>query len=266
MRSILAALTVAGSDPGGGAGVQADLKTFFALGVYGLSAVTAITVQDTVRVHRTEPLDPALVVAQIDAVLDDIGADAVKTGMLANGAIVRAVADALRRHDTRELVVDPVLIASSGDVLLEADGMEALVERLFPLASVVTPNVSEAAVLVGRALETEDDLRWAARQVLAFGPRAAIVTGGDLSGEPIDVLADSERTIVIRGERVTTSSTHGTGCTYSAAIAARLAHGDTLEAAARAAKAYVASALRAAVSVGHGRGPLAHDHALRERV
>ena len=266
MRSVPVALTVAGSDPGGGAGVQADLKTFFALGVYGLSAVTAITVQDTVRVHRTEPLDPALVVAQIDVVLDDIGADAVKTGVLATAGIVVAVAAALRQREPGALVVDPVLIASSGDALMDAGGMEALLDRLFPLAAVVTPNVSEAAVMVGRSLESEDDLRWAAAHLLALGPRAAIVTGGDLDGDAVDVLADSDGVVVLRGARIATSSTHGTGCTFSAALAARLARGDPLEAAARAAKAYVSAALAAAPPLGHGRGPLGHDHLLRERA
>jgi len=257
------ALTVAGSDPGGGAGVQADLKTFQAHGVYGLSALTAITVQDTVRVMRTVALDPGLVAEQIDAVLDDIGADAAKTGVLATGAIVRAVADALARHQVRALVVDPVLIASSGDVLMEADGMEALLDHLFPLAAVVTPNIAEAAVIVGRALETEDDLRWAARRLLTFGPRAAIVTCGDRDGLPADVFADAERTVLLAGERVATTSTHGTGCAFSAAIAARLARGDDALSAARGAKAFVAAALRAAPGLGHGRGPLGHELGVR---
>jgi hydroxymethylpyrimidine/phosphomethylpyrimidine kinase len=266
VRSVPVVLTIAGSDSGGGAGIQADLKTFQALGVYGVSAVTAVTAQDTRRVLASAPVAPALVASQIDAVLSDIGADATKTGMLANAEIVRMVADRLRFHEVSTLVVDPVLLSSAGDVLLDAGGMEALMEALLPLATVVTPNVSEAAVMVGRHLETEDDLEWAARQILALGPRAAIVTGGHLAGAPVDVLYDGEEAVRIRGERVATTSTHGTGCTYSAALAAFLARGWSLSRAARDARGYVVEALRAAMPLGGGRGPLAHDHAIRERA
>lgn len=243
MRTTPVALTVAGSDSGGGAGIQADLRTFQALGVYGLSAVTAVTAQDTERVRAVQAIDPDVVAAQIDAVLTDIGADAAKTGMLANAGIVRAVAERLRIHAPPHVVVDPVLISSGGDTLLDAAGMEALMDHLMPLATVVTPNLAEASVMVGRQLETEDDLAWAARRIVALGARAAVVTGGHLAGAPVDVLFDGHDVARYPGERVDATSTHGTGCMYSAAVAALLARGRPLGEAAREAKAYVAEAL-----------------------
>lgn len=262
MRRVPVALTVAGSDPGGGAGIQADLKTFFAHGVYGLSALTAVTAQDTHRVYRVDPMAPSLVTAQLDAVLTDIGADAMKTGMLANADIVAAVVDAVQRYGLApRLVVDPVLLASSGDALIDVPGMELVIERLFPLAALITPNVPEAAVLLGRALETVDDLEWAARQLVRLGPRAAVVTGGHLGGPAIDVLFDGESLHHFTAPRIDTTSTHGTGCTFSAAITARLAQGSDLAGAVADAKRYVTAALRAATPLGSGRGPLAHDHA-----
>lgn len=254
------ALTVAGSDPGGGAGIQADLKTFFAHGVYGLSVLTAVTAQDTLRVHRSDPVAPSLVTAQLDAVLADIGADAMKTGMLANADIVSAVIEAVERYSLApRLVVDPVFLASSGDALIDVPGMERLIERLFPLAALVTPNVAEAAVLVGRALETVDDLEWAARQLVRLGPRAAVVTGGHLGGPAVDVLFDGGGIRRFSAPRIDTTSTHGTGCTFSAAVTAGLARGSDLAAAVAAAKRYVTEALRTATPLGSGRGPLAHD-------
>ncbi len=262
MRTMPVALTAAGSDPGGGAGIQADLKTFFAHGVYGLSVLTAVTAQDTHRVYRSEPVAPSLVTAQLDAVLADIGADAMKTGMLANADIVTAVVEAVQRHGLApRLVVDPVFLASSGDALIDVPGMERLIERLFPLAALVTPNVAEAAVLLGRALETVDDLEWAARQLVRLGPRAAVVTGGHLDGPAVDVLFDGEGLRHFSAPRIDTTSTHGTGCTFSAAVTAGLATGSDLTAAVAAAKRYVTEALRAATPLGSGRGPLAHDHA-----
>lgn len=254
------ALTVAGSDAGGGAGIQADLKTFFAHGVYGLSAVTAVTAQDTERIHRSDPVAASLVAAQLEAVLADVGADAMKTGMLANAGVVRAVIEAVTYFGMGpRLVVDPVLLASSGEALIDVPGMEAVIEGLFPLAAVITPNIAEAAVLLGRALVTVDDLEWAAKQLVRLGPKAAVVTGGHLDGPAVDVLYDGEWLHHFTNPRIVTTSTHGTGCTFSAAIASHLALGSDLVTAVGAAKGYVSEALRAATPLGRGRGPLAHD-------
>jgi len=260
------ALTIAGSDSGGGAGIQADLKTFQALGVYGTSAITAITAQNTLGVRAVQEVSPDVVVAQIDAVADDLGVDGAKTGMLSSAAVVEAVAGAVRRWGLdRVLVVDPVMVAKSGDRLLREDAVQALRERLLPLAAVVTPNVPEAEVLAGRALSGEEDLRRAAVEIAALGPRAVVMKGGHLAGDPVDLLFDGQRFHRFPGRRVPTRSTHGTGCTFSAAIAARLALGDDVVAAVGAAKAYLAGALERARSIGHGHGPVAHDWQLERR-
>jgi hydroxymethylpyrimidine/phosphomethylpyrimidine kinase len=238
------ALTIAGSDSGGGAGIQADLRTFAAHGLHGASALTAVTAQSPLEVARVAPLEPSLVVAQIEIVARDLPVAAVKTGMLATGAILTAVAEAIARLRLPRLVVDPVLVATSGRRLLEA-GAEALyIERLFPLAWVATPNLDEAEALLGRAVRDVEAMRAAARDLQRRGPRAVVVKGGHLAGEPVDVYDDGVRSELIPGPRIDTRHTHGTGCTYSAALAARLALGaDPLEAA-RAAKAYVAEVLR----------------------
>jgi hydroxymethylpyrimidine/phosphomethylpyrimidine kinase len=260
------ALTIAGSDSGGGAGIQADLKTFQALGVYGTSAITAITAQNTLGVRAVQEVSPDVVVAQIDAVADDLGVDGAKTGMLSSAAVVEAVAGAVRRRGLdRVLVVDPVMVAKSGDRLLREDAVQALRERLLPLAAVVTPNVPEAEVLAGRALSGEEDLRRAAVEIAALGPRAVVMKGGHLAGDPVDLLFDGQRFHRFPGRRVPTRSTHGTGCTFSAAIAARLALGDDVVAAVGAAKAYLAGALDRARPIGHGHGPVAHDWLLERR-
>jgi hydroxymethylpyrimidine/phosphomethylpyrimidine kinase len=253
------ALTIAGSDSGGGAGIQADLKTFAALGVYGASAITALTAQNTVAVTRVEEASPAMVTAQIDAVLDDLGADAIKTGMLASAAIVGAVADALARRAPPRLVVDPVMVSKSGAALLRDDAVEALVRRLLPLALIVTPNLPEAARLTGRPVVTMEERRAAARMIAATGPRFVVVKGGHAPGdEVIDLVFDGERFEEVRGARVATPSTHGTGCTFSAAIAAHLALGREPIAAIRAARDYLTAALRAARPIGRGTGPVEH--------
>ncbi len=259
------ALTIAGSDSGGGAGIQADLKTFQALGVYGMSAITALTAQNTVGVRAIVETPPGLVAAQIDAVVDDIGVDGVKTGMLASAAIIDAVADRLRHWRLGAiLVVDPVMVAKSGDRLLREDAVRALRERLLPLAAVVTPNLPEAEVLVGRALRDEADIRAAAHEILALGPRAVVLKGGHLPGDATDLFVDRDgREVRLEARRIETRATHGTGCTFSAAIAARLALGDEVLDAVRAAKAYLTEALRHATPLGAGHGPVAHDWALR---
>jgi len=258
------ALTIAGSDSGGGAGIQADLKTFQALGVYGMSAITALTAQNTVGVLAIHETSPDMVAAQIDAVADDIGVDGAKTGMLSSAPIIRTVADRVRRWGLGPvLVVDPVMVAKSGDRLLREDAVRALVEQLLPLAAVVTPNLPEAEVLVGHALRTDDDIRAAAREILALGPRAVVMKGGHRQGDAADLFFDGEREVRLEAKRIDTTSTHGTGCTLSAAIAARIALGDDLLDAVRAAKVYLTAALRHARPLGAGHGPVAHEWALR---
>jgi hydroxymethylpyrimidine/phosphomethylpyrimidine kinase len=248
------ALTIAGSDSSGGAGIQADLKTFAAHGVFGLSAITAVTAQNTLGVSAVE----ALVAAQIDAVATDIPPNATKIGMLANAGIIAIVADALARHRLPHVVLDTVMVAKSRARLLDADAVEALRTRLVPLAAVVTPNVPEAEALTGLSIATTTDLRRAAEQLVAMGARAALVKGGHLAGPAVDVLWDGRRAVELTAPRLASVHTHGTGCTLSAAIAARLALGDDLDAACRAAKAYVTRAIAQAPGLGHGHGPLQH--------
>ncbi len=264
------ALTIAGSDSGGGAGIQADLKVFAALGVYGASAITAVTAQNTLAVTRIQEIDPDVVTAQIEAVLTDIGADAAKTGMLASAGIVAAVAATLVRLPVPHLVVDPVMIAKSGAALLRDDAVATLVTRLLPLAEVVTPNLPEAARLTGgdgagrapddRALEDQ------ARRIAALGPLVVVIKGGHAEGpESIDLFFDGARFERLRGPRIATRATHGTGCTFSAALAAGLALGRTPFDAAVAARRYLEAALKAAPRLGGGAGPLDHFHATRGR-
>jgi hydroxymethylpyrimidine/phosphomethylpyrimidine kinase len=253
------ALTIAGSDSGGGAGIQADLKTFSALGVFGMSAITAVTVQNTQGVASSEALSAGTVADQIHAVAADIGVDAAKTGMLANAGIVEAVADAVAAAGIDNLVVDPVSVSKHGYRLLAADAMVALRTRILPLATLVTPNLPEASALTGFAVRTREDMRRAAAAILALGPRAVLVKGGHLASSPAeaaDLFAQREREDWIVAERIDTPNTHGTGCTLSAAIAAYLAMGATLEDAVRAGKAFVTEAIRHALALGRGIGPV----------
>jgi len=255
-------LTVAGSDSGGGAGIQADLRTFAAHGVHGTSAITAVTAQNSVAVLDWVALDPRMVVAQMEAVASDMPVAAAKTGMLATAAIVSAVAAALERLRLPLVVVDPVMVAKSGDRLLDRDAETAYRERLLPLATVVTPNLPEAESLLGRPVRTLAEMREAARALRAMGPRAVVVKGGHLEGDAVDVFWDGERMEDLSAPRIATKNTHGTGCTYSAAIAARLALGDSLLDAVRGAKAYLTEAIRRSYSVGRGHGPVDHLHPL----
>jgi hydroxymethylpyrimidine/phosphomethylpyrimidine kinase len=253
------ALTIAGSDSGGGAGIQADLKTFAAHGVYGVSAITAVTAQNTRGVSAVEALSPGIVAAQIAAVVDDFQVAALKTGMLANAAIIGAVARVLRVSRTGPLVIDPVMVAKSGDALLDADAVGALKQDLLPLAMVVTPNLPEAEALTGIGVRTLDDQREAARRIVALGARAVIVKGGHAhSAEIVDVLFDGQALTEFRHERVPGTSTHGTGCTFSAAITAQLALGKPLAECVALAQAYVARAIRNAPGLGSGHGPMGH--------
>jgi hydroxymethylpyrimidine/phosphomethylpyrimidine kinase len=257
-RTLPIVLTIAGSDSGGGAGIQADLKTVTALGAYGACAVTALTAQNTLGVRAILPVPPEFVAAQIDAVMEDIGADAAKTGMLGERAVVEVVADRLRRHAISPLVVDPVMAAKSGDALLAADAVEALKGLLLPLATVVTPNLPEAAELAGVAVQSEDDMREAARRIHAFGPRYVLVKGGHLKGEPTDLLFDGAVFRRVTRPRVATRNTHGTGCTYSAAIATGLARGMEVPQAVEWARDALQAALAASLDLGRGCGPLGH--------
>jgi hydroxymethylpyrimidine/phosphomethylpyrimidine kinase len=265
LRRMKVALTVAGSDSGGGAGIQADLRTFAAHGVHGTSALTAVTAQNSVGVSAWVALEPAMVVAQMEAVATDMPVAAAKTGMLASAAIIGAVADAVRRLALAPLVVDPVMVAKSGDRLLDAAAERAYVERLFPLATLVTPNLHEAAALLGREVRDVGAMRAAARDLAALGARAVLVKGGALAGDAVDVLFDGARAIDLPAPRVETANTHGTGCTLSAAICARLALGDGLVDAVRAAKAYLTEGLRRSYAVGKGRGVVDHLHPLVRR-
>lgn len=253
------ALTIAGSDSGGGSGVQADLKTFAGHGVFGLSAVTAVTAQNSLGISAVHAVPAPLVASQIAAVATDFGARAVKTGMLVDAAIVEAVAASVEEHELQNLVVDPVMRASRGATLLGPDGVAALRAKLLPRARVVTPNRPEAEQLTGRAIASAADAADAARRIHDMGPAAVILTGGHLPGnDVVDILFDGREVLEIRGPRVDTAHSHGTGCTFAAAVAAGLALGRTLPAAARAARQYVERGLRRAPGIGRGNGPLAH--------
>ncbi len=258
MTAVYKALTIAGSDSGGGAGVQADLKTFAAHGVYGASVITAVTAQNTQAVTAVHEIPPEIVAAQIDAVLTDIGADAVKTGMLSSSPVIKAVAEGLGRHGAARLVVDPVMVAKSGDRLLREDAVGSLRNLLLPLASVVTPNAPEAEALAEMTIETAEDARAAARRIREQGAAAVVVKGGHLPGAAVDWLYDGVSFRRFEAERVDTGNTHGTGCTFASAIAANLAKGLELAAAVERAKEFVTQALRHSYPVGRGHGPLNH--------
>jgi hydroxymethylpyrimidine/phosphomethylpyrimidine kinase len=260
--SIPRALTIAGSDSGGGAGIQADLKTFAALGVYGMSAITALTSQNTVGVMGIVEVDPDFVSSQIHAVVEDIGVDAVKTGMLANSAIISRVAEDIRALNLTKLVVDPVMVAKSGDRLLRSDAGEALVKELFPLALVVTPNLHEAAALTGLKVETEKEMREAARRIRDLGPEVVIIKGGHLPGKPMDLFYDGKTFREFTNTRFDTPHTHGTGCTFASAVAAGLALGLSIEDSVARAKTFITGAIRQGLPLGRGQGPVHHFHEL----
>ena len=255
-------LTIAGSDSGGGAGIQADLKTMLALGAHGMSVLTAVTAQNSVGVHGAWDLPPQAVRAQYRAVVDDIGVRAVKTGMLSSSVLVETVADLLGESAV-PIVVDPVSVSKHGDPLLAADALQAVRSRLLPLATVATPNLDEAARLTGVRVRDEADLAAAARALLELGPRWALVKGGHLAGEAVDLLTDGTREHWLRAPRHDNRHTHGTGCTLASAIAVGLADGLAVPDAVRAAKAYVTGAIAAGFPLGTGIGPV--DHGWRTR-
>lgn len=260
MSTLNKAMTIAGSDSGGGAGIQADLKTFASLGVYGTSALTAITAQNTLGVTEVFELPSAIVSAQIDAILSDIGTQATKTGMLFSSEIIKVVTGKVKQHSLHNLVVDPVMVAKGGDRLLREEAIEALVNLLIPLATVVTPNLPEAAVLVGRDVDSLEDAKQAAKDIVSMGAYSAVVKGGHLQGDAIDVFYDGESLREFAAVRLDTKNTHGTGCTFASAITAGLATGISIEHAVEQAKEYVTEAIRNALSIGGGHGPLNHFH------
>jgi hydroxymethylpyrimidine/phosphomethylpyrimidine kinase len=258
-------LSIAGSDSGGGAGIQADLKTMSALGCYGMTAITALTAQNTLGVRAIHAVPPQMLADQLDAVLEDIGTDATKIGMLHAPDIVHTVADAIDRYALRNVVLDPVMVATSGAVLIENSAVSALVQQLFARATVVTPNLDEAALLVGQTLQTEADMEAAARTLLAMGAKAVLLKGGHLPGNVVSdlLLQASGEKVWMRDARIHTPNTHGTGCTLSSAIACHLALGRPLVQAVQLARDYVRGALihGADVRTGQGSGPLNHGYA-----
>ena len=263
MAEVPVALTVSDSDSSGGSGIQADLKTFSSLGVYGASAITAVAAQDTRRVHGSIQIEPALVSAQIGAVIDDLGAETVKTGTLPDAPTIAAVASRLRDHNIRNLVVDPVMLATNGEKLLADEAVEALKVQLLPLALVLTPNVSEAEVLAGVQIQTWDDLRQAAEIIHSLGAANVVIKGtrlGEYLDDPMvtDLLYDGQDFREFTANRVETDNTRGTGCTFSSAIAATLAKGDNVATSVAAAKAFVTKALQDSFPLGQGRGPVHH--------
>lgn len=259
-------LTIAGSDSGGGAGIQADLKVFFALGCHGMSAITALTAQNTVGVTGIHPVPATFVTEQIDAVASDIGVSAAKTGMLASAEIVSAVAASIREHAIDKLVVDPVFVSKHRNRLLAEDAVDALKTELFPLAALITPNLYEASALLGREVSTLAEMREAARSLQELGPRAVLVKGGHLDRDvAIDVYFDGEKLQELNGPRFDTEDTHGTGCALSAAICAGLAHGKDLRTAAEEGKAFVSGAIRRSLRLGRGFGPVNPGWRLQDR-
>ena len=256
-------LGIAGSDSGGGAGIQADLKTMLALGVHGMTVVTAVTAQNSLGVQGYWELPAAAIRAQLSSVLGDIGADAVKTGMLASATIVAAVCDELAEV-AAPLVVDPVAVSKHGDALLAAGTLEAVRERLLPLAAVVTPNLYEAELLTGMKISDEDGMLTAARIILRMGPRWVLIKGGHLAGSPVDLLVGGNSQIRYTAERITSRHTHGTGCTLASAIASWLARGEDMPGAVKEAKAYVTGAIAGGFPLGGGIGPVDHAWRLRD--
>lgn len=269
MKDYRRVLTIAGSDSGGGAGIQADLKTFAALGCYGMSVITALTAQNTVDVTGIHAVPPEFIAEQIDAVLGDIGADAVKIGMLHSPAVIETVAERLTRHGARNIVLDPVMVAKSGASLLQEEAVQALRDLLLPIAAVVTPNLPEAAILLQMPIAGEEQMQECCRRLASMGPAAVLLKGGHLPGDrsPDLLYCRAEDSwLTLEAARVETSNTHGTGCTLSSAIAAGLAGGCSVQEATRRAKAYITAALTAGAGyrLGSGHGPVHHLFALWE--
>ena len=260
------ALTIAGSDSSGGAGIQADLKTFAAHGVFGMSVITAITAQNTLGVTAVQDVWPEIITKQIEAIFDDIGADAVKVGMVSQPETIRVIAAGLKKYTPALIVVDPVMISKSGYHLLQPDAEAVLISELLPLATVVTPNIPEAEVLVHRKIETLADMEEAARAIHAMGPKNVLLKGGHRTEDATDILFDGHRFVRFEAPRVPTQNTHGTGCTLSSAIAANLAKGLSVEQAVAAAKKYITIAIEHALAIGKGVGPTHHFYELYQKA
>jgi len=273
--SVPKALTIAGSDSGGGAGIQADLKTFAAFGVYGCSVITAVTAQNTREVSAIEAVSPLLVQKQLEAVLSDIQPAAMKSGMLANAPIATSVAVTLRQFPRIPFVLDPVMVAKSGETLLNEEAVSVLRDQLIPLADLVTPNIPEAVVLTGKKLTCEDDFEWAAHAIVGMGAKAVLLKGGHRppvasksTGGPqiLDLFVDGQQTLTVTGPLIETPHTHGTGCTLAAAIVAGLARNCALYESVLQARQYLTGSLASAFSVGHGTGPVHHFYDLWKRL
>ncbi|WP_219834578.1 bifunctional hydroxymethylpyrimidine kinase/phosphomethylpyrimidine kinase [Paenibacillus sp. R14(2021)] len=258
--NVYKALTIAGSDSGGGAGIQADLKTFQELGVYGMSALTAVTAQNTLGVHGVYPMEPAAVAAQLDAIGTDLTPDAVKTGMLFSADIIRTVADKVKQYGWRNLVIDPVMVAKGGSSLLLREAVDSLLSHLLPLALITTPNIPEAEIMTGMTITSMTDREEAARKLVSMGTRYAVIKGGHgAAHEPmVDLLYDGERFSYMESKRIETRHTHGTGCTYSAALTASLASGQPALEAMQTAKSFIQAAIEDGIGIGAGHGPTNH--------
>jgi hydroxymethylpyrimidine/phosphomethylpyrimidine kinase len=262
-KHISKALTVAGSDSGGGAGIQADLKTFSALGVYGTSVITSVTAQNTTGVTGIQNIQLAIIEKQLSAVLTDIGTDAVKTGMLSRSGIIRVVAKILTKYKVARLVIDPVMISKSGAKLLQKNAVQTLIRELFPMAYIVTPNIPEAEILTGMKIRSVEDMEQACRIIRCMGCRAVVVKGGHLEGDATDVLFDGKKFYYFESKRIRTRNTHGTGCTFSAALTAYLAKGFDLVDSVKISKKFITGAIAHAFEIGKGHGPVNPFHALK---
>lgn len=257
-RRLYKTLTIAGSDSGGGAGIQADLKTFSALGTFGMSVITSITAQNTVGVTAIQNIDPSVIEKQFDAVMDDIGAHAAKSGMLSDIAIIETVARGLIKYRIKKYVLDPVMVAKSGDKLLQSSAIAVLIEQLIPLAWVITPNIPEAEVLTGERISTPDQMERACRKIHLLGARHVVIKGGHLKGHAVDVFFDGKNFRHFSSPRIRSKNTHGTGCTFSAAMTAFLAKGVPVQEAVKRSKDYITKAIAHSFSIGRGHGPVDH--------
>lgn len=259
------ALTIAGSDSGGGAGIQADLKSFAANGVYGMSVITAVTAQNTMEVRSVQDIELTIIKDQLEAVFDDIHVDAVKIGMLSSPYTVEVVGQALRKYQPPYIVLDPVMVSKGGHHLLRPEAVKSLIKTMLPLATIVTPNIPEAEVLTGNIIRTEDDMLTVSEQILSLGAKSVLLKGGHLKGDPNDLFYDG-KTHWLKGERINTNNTHGTGCTLSSAIAANLANGYSLLEAVQRSKQYITIAIKHSLLLGKGHGPTNHFYELYEKA
>ncbi|PLR86666.1 bifunctional hydroxymethylpyrimidine kinase/phosphomethylpyrimidine kinase [Bacillus sp. V33-4] len=259
------ALTIAGSDSSGGAGIQADLKTFAAHRVYGMSVITAVTAQNTTGVRSIANIPEGIIKDQIEAVYEDIAVDAVKIGMLSTSTIITAVADALTSVKATNIIVDPVMVSKSGHHLLQREAADSLKEQIIPIAKVITPNLPEAEVLLQQKIQSVEEMKDACLELKKLGPEMVLLKGGHLSGDPIDILFDGNEFHIFSEQRIDTKNTHGTGCTLSSAIAANLAKGWPIVEAVKNAKEYITGAIKHSLNIGHGNGPTNHFYALYEQ-